>query len=110
MKKLLFAGGLLLAALLAAAQGWRVVYLGADLPAAEIALAVRLTNARVLVLCLSTARAGIDRELVAISNLLSGSTRIWIGGAEATRHRQLIERANWTLVRDLEDLDDRLRR
>jgi DNA-binding transcriptional MerR regulator len=44
--------GLLLAALIAATRGWRVVYLGADLPANEIALAVRLTSSRLRALSL----------------------------------------------------------
>lgn len=102
--------GLLFAALLAAAHGWRVVYLGVDLPADEIALAVKLTNARVLALSLATERAETHAELESISNLVSAPTRVWIGGAGALRHRPLIDRANWILVRDLEELDDRLKR
>jgi MerR family transcriptional regulator, light-induced transcriptional regulator len=100
--------GVLLAALLAAAHGWRVVCLGADVPAAEIALAVRLTNARVLALSLATGNPLIEKELAAVSRLVPFSTRIWIGGREAARHTELITRANWILVRDLEELDDRL--
>lgn len=102
--------GLLLAALLAATHGWRVVYLGGDLQAAEIAHAVRLTNARVLALSLATGHARFDEELEAISSLLSPSTRVWISGAGAIRHRGLIDSANWILLRDIEDLDDRLTR
>jgi len=101
---------LLLAALLAAMQGWRVVNLGADLPAPEIAQSVRLTNARVLILNISAASSLIDGELRAISNVLPISTRVWIGGEEATKHRAVIERANWVLVRNLEELDDMLKR
>ena len=101
---------LLLAALLAAMHGWRVVYLGADLPAPEIANAVRLTTARVLVLSVSVAHSIVDDELRAISNALPISTRVWISGEEALKHRTIIERANWVLVRNLEELDDLLRR
>ena len=102
--------GLLLAALLGATHGWRVVYLGTDVPATEIAIAVRLTNARVLALSLATWHQGIDEELSAISRLVPVSTRVWVGGAEAPSHAELINRANWILVRDLEELDDRLGR
>jgi len=102
--------GLLLAALLAAMHGWRVVYLGADLPAPEIARAVRLTNARVLVLNVSVANSRIGDELTAISRVLPISTPVWIGGEEATTHKEIIERANWVLVRNLEELDDLLKR
>ena len=102
--------GLLLAALLGAAHGWRVVYLGVDLPSAEIAHAARLTKARVLALSLVTDDARFDEELEAIGHLLPHSTRVWIGGAGAIRHRVIIDRAGWTSFRDLEDLDERLKR
>lgn len=102
--------GLLLAALLAAMHGWRVVYLGADLPAPEIARAVRLTNARVLILSASVAHSRIADELRAISNVLPTSTLVWVGGEEAMKHKTVIERANWVLVRTLEELDDMLKR
>lgn len=101
---------LLLAALLAATQGWQVVYLGVDLPAPEIAQAVRLTNARVLMLSVSAANSVIDDELREISDVLPISTRVWIGGEGAASHRAVIERANWVLVRNLEELDDMLKR
>ncbi|MFP5261256.1 MAG: MerR family transcriptional regulator [Blastocatellia bacterium] len=102
--------GLLLAALIAATRGWRVVYLGADLPAPEIALALRLTSSRFLALSLVAEQAGIDAELEAIASHLPPGTRVWIGGGQAVIHRELIHRLNWILVRDLDDLDDRLRR
>jgi methanogenic corrinoid protein MtbC1 len=102
--------GLLLAGLLASAHGWRVVFLGADVPAAEIALAVKLTNARVLALSLATGHIGVSDELAAVSRLVPFSTRVWIGGAETAKHTDLINRANWILMSTLEELDDRLGR
>lgn len=103
--------GLLLAALIAATRGWRVVYVGADLPASEIARAVRLAKARVLALSLVvSANPHNGQELAAIASQVPPTTRVWIGGSEALHHREFIERANWVLVRDLDDLDDRLKR
>jgi DNA-binding transcriptional MerR regulator len=102
--------GLLLAALLAAMHGWRAIYLGADLPAPEISRAVRLTDARVLVLSITAGHSRIDDELRAIANVLPISTRVWVGGEEAHKHKTIIERANWALVRSLEELDDMLKR
>lgn len=101
---------LLLAALLAATHGWRAVYLGANLPAAEIANAVRLTNARILLLRLAIDHRSINEKLLAISNsiLVPATTRVWVIGSEAQAHRELILRAEWTVVRDLEELDVRL--
>jgi hypothetical protein len=100
--------GVLITALLASARGWRVVHLGADVPAAEIANAIKLTNARVLALSLAARLPGISDELLAISRLVPFSTRVWIGGAEAAKHTELITHANWILVRTFEELDDRL--
>lgn len=102
--------GLLLTSLLAAMHGWKVVYLGADLPAPEIVRAVRLTNARVLVLSVTAGNSRVGDEFRAISNLLPISTQVWVGGDEAVKHRIIIERANWILVRTLEELDELLKR
>jgi MerR family transcriptional regulator, light-induced transcriptional regulator len=102
--------GILLVALLAATRGWRVVYVGADLPADEIAYAVRLTNSRYLALSLVGELPNTEEEFRALAKSLPAATRVWVGGGEALQHRELIHSLNWVLVRDLEDLDDRLRR
>lgn len=102
--------GVLLAALLAATRGWRVVYLGVDLPSSDIGFAVKLTGARFLALSVATYSPQIEEEMESLSRRLPDSTRVWVGGAEAVRYKQFIERAGWSLVRDLEHLDDRLRR
>lgn len=103
--------GLLLAALYAVTRGWRVVYLGTDLPAAEIARTVKLTKARVLALSLvAPSTESMGSELLALAQQVSPLTRVWLGGNEAYSHRDLIEHADWILIRDLEDLDDRLKR
>jgi DNA-binding transcriptional MerR regulator/methylmalonyl-CoA mutase cobalamin-binding subunit len=103
--------GLLLAALLAATRGWRVVYLGSDLPAEEIARTMRLTNARYLGLSIVASENTETREeLSELARLLPPETRVWVGGEDARRHRDLIEGADWILVPDLDDLDDRLNR
>ena len=51
-----------------------------------------------------------DQEMSAIADQLSPNTRVWVGGSEAERYRDVVNRANWTLIRDLDDLDDRLKR
>jgi DNA-binding transcriptional MerR regulator/methylmalonyl-CoA mutase cobalamin-binding subunit len=103
--------GILIGALIAAMHGWRVVYLGTDLPAAEIVRTVKLTKARVLALSVLTSEnLGIAGELQTIADQISPHARVWIGGEDAPHHRALIEQANWILVRDFEDLDDRLKR
>jgi methanogenic corrinoid protein MtbC1 len=103
--------GILIAALIAATRGWRVVYLGIDLPASEIVRTAKLTKARVLVLSvIAPQNAPTAEDLNAIAEQIPPYTRVWIAGAEAQNHRGLIEQFNWILVRDFEDLDDRLKR
>ncbi|HSB12540.1 MAG TPA: MerR family transcriptional regulator [Blastocatellia bacterium] len=100
--------GLLLAGLLAATKSWRVIYLGAEVPPADLALAVRLTGARALALSIPTSQPRTNDELEVLSRLLPSSTLVWLGGAAAIRHVPVIARANWILIRDLDDLEDRL--
>jgi len=100
--------GILLPALLAASQGWRVIYLGADLPADEIVLAMRLTKAEVLLLSIVSAVPLVAEELASISKLAPVTTRIWVSGTAAEQYRDLIARANWVLIRNLEELEERL--
>lgn len=103
--------GILLTALIAATRGWRVVYLGVDLPAEEIARAVKMTKARVLALSLINGHSEqTTEELRRLAVQMPSASRVWLGGSEALKYRDLIERADWILVRDLEDLDDRLKR
>lgn len=103
--------GILIGALIAATRGWRVVYLGVDLPAQEIVRTVRLTKARVLVLSAIAPQGGhTAEELKTIADTVPPNTRVWIAGGDAQNHRALVEQANWILVRDFEDLDDRLKR
>jgi DNA-binding transcriptional MerR regulator len=103
--------GILIGALIAATRGWRVVYVGVDLPAPEIVHTAKLTKARVLALSVVGSQVPqITDELRIIAETIPPHTRVWIAGADATNHRALIEQANWILVRDFEDLDDRLKR
>lgn len=103
--------GILIGALIAATRGWRVVYLGIDLPAQEIARTVKLTKARVLALGVTSPHnPQTAQELSDLAQAVPPGARVWIAGGEAYNHRTLIEQANWILVRDFEDLDDRLKR
>jgi MerR family transcriptional regulator, light-induced transcriptional regulator len=102
--------GILLAALYAATHGWRAIYLGADLPAREIVRAVKLSGAQVLALSLVTSPvAETEQELWAIAEQLSRSTRVWLGGGAAADQQDLITRAGWSWLGDLEELDEWLK-
>lgn len=103
--------GILISALLAATRGWKVIYLGTDLPAAEIVRAARIVKARVLALSLiNSQNPNTRQELLQIAEGVPSYTRVWLGGYESQQHRDIAEKANMIIVRDLDDLDDRLKR
>jgi len=102
--------GILLAALVAATRGWRVVYVGTDLPADEITYAIRMTRSRYVALSLVNQHPEAADELRALAQRLPVNVRVWVGGAEAIQYRELLHQLDWILIRDLDDLDDRLRR
>jgi len=71
--------GLLCAALLAASAGYGVVYLGQDLPAADITHAAATAGARVIVVSLTTPGAVTRAELRKLMELPPG-IELWVGG------------------------------
>lgn len=91
--------GLLCAALLTAAAGHGVVYLGADLPADEIVHATAQAKADVLVVSLTTPGAVSRRELKHLATAMP-DVPLWVGGAEAA---SLIAEAGG-LARQIDDL------
>lgn len=81
--------GALMIAMLAAMHGWRVLYLGTDLPAEEIAYAAVDAKAELLLLSI-TSLSAVDttREVATIERLVPEAVRILIGGRAAVRPSQ----------------------
>jgi MerR family transcriptional regulator, light-induced transcriptional regulator len=73
---------LLCAAILAASAGYGVIYLGPDLPAADIGHAVRTSGARVAVLGATTPGAVTRAEAENLATSLADAD-LWIGGPQA---------------------------
>lgn len=74
--------GALAGALLARLHGWNALYLGPDLPAADIVLAARNRHAGLVCLTAHSAKAKLlDSHLSALRAALPADTAIWIGGA-----------------------------
>jgi methanogenic corrinoid protein MtbC1 len=80
--------GVLLAAAVAAAEGWRVTYLGADLPAEDIAEAATRTRARAV--ALSIVYPGVDPaladELRRLRAALPKNIALMVGGAASSAY------------------------
>jgi MerR family transcriptional regulator, light-induced transcriptional regulator len=76
--------GAMLAGVVATDAGWRVLYLGASLPASELALAAERSGARAVGVSV-VSQAGADatragRELAELRTLLPGTVGVWVGG------------------------------
>lgn len=98
--------GALLAAAAAANLGWRVTYLGASLPAAEIAGAARQNQARAVALSLVYPEddSRIADELLRLRELLPQEIPIIVGGRAALSYSRAIEKSGGILVDDLNHL------
>lgn len=74
--------GALVATLLARLRGWNALFLGANMPAAEIADAARRRSVHCVCLSSLTGRkATLERHLRELRSALSPDIEIWIGGA-----------------------------
>jgi len=95
--------GGLLAATSAALAEWDVLFLGEDLPAAEIAAAASAMPADVVGLSIVSPLSwdGIPGQLDELMTLLPTSTRVVLGGAFGTELRDLIDHPRVTAVGDL---------
>jgi DNA-binding transcriptional MerR regulator/methylmalonyl-CoA mutase cobalamin-binding subunit len=98
--------GALLAAAMAANIGWRVTYLGAGLPAPEIAGAVRQSQSAALALSIVYPEddAKIDGELTRLRELLPADFPVIVGGRAVPAYHSVIERIGALQARDLSHL------
>ena len=104
--------GAVMATALAAEQGWRAVYLGPSLPAAEIAGAAMQNRARAVALSIiyPADDPNLERELHDLRRFLPASVAVLIGGRSAEHYRAAIESIGAILVNDLARLQVELAR
>ena len=103
--------GALLAAAAAAAEGWRVTYLGPGLPAEDIAETAVRAGARAVTVSLGAAAGdrAVTRELRRLRVLLPGDVAILAEGPAVDAYRGVIRETGATLLRDIPALRMRLR-
>lgn len=96
--------GALLCSAVAAEEGWRVVYLGADLPADEIARAASTRSAEVVALSMVYPRGEprIANELTRLGELLPETT-ILVGGSATPSYAAVLEGIGARIVPTLSD-------
>jgi methylmalonyl-CoA mutase cobalamin-binding subunit len=101
----------LIAAAAAAADGWRVTYIGPRVPADDVADALAQLDARVLILCLAAPPGDreIPRELRRLRALLPASVELLVVGSTPDVGRSSIVDTGATPLVGLDALRTRLR-
>ncbi len=98
--------GALLVGALAANLGWHVTYLGASLPAPEIAGAARQNRARAVALSLVYPEddPGMERELTRLHELLPSQVKVVAGGRAMAAYTAALDKIGALQVADLTHL------
>lgn len=102
--------GALIVALAAASEGWRPVYLGASLPADEIAGAAMKSGARAVALSLvfPADDPKLPAELERLTRLLPAGFPVFVGGRSAASYLKAIASSGAVYLGGLADLRRRL--
>ncbi len=99
----------LAAAMLAAAGGMGTIYLGTDLPAADIVLAARKSEADVVLLSLSSApNSEALNDLDTIARKAPRTATLWLGGSPALHLDQATAGSRWLVLQDFSALEHQL--
>jgi methanogenic corrinoid protein MtbC1 len=103
------ANGALMAAATAASEGWRVIYLGPDLPVDEIADAATRTRARVIAISmvLSDKKSRGSVQLRELEKSIPAGATLFVGGAGAKTLKQH-GRSPTVYIDSMAELHDRL--
>jgi MerR family transcriptional regulator, light-induced transcriptional regulator len=102
--------GALIAAATAASDGWNVTYLGADLPAEEIAAAAVQTGANAVALSIvyPPDDALLHGELRRLRRLLPRTTELIVGGRSAESYAAALDETGARRVENLRELREEL--
>ncbi|MDQ3697024.1 MAG: cobalamin-dependent protein [Gemmatimonadota bacterium] len=102
--------GALLVAATAVGEGWRVTYLGADLPAEDIAEAAGRTQARAVALSViyPPADRAVSDELRRLGTALAKDVAVLVGGAAASAYAAVLDEIGAVRLNDLEDFRGQL--
>jgi methanogenic corrinoid protein MtbC1 len=96
--------GAMIAALVAALAGWRVTYLGPDLPAADLARAARELRVSAVAVSLTVLDPAAVEEIRTLRRLAGRRMPILVGGRAISRLDGQLDRAGVLRVRDVPGL------
>jgi methanogenic corrinoid protein MtbC1 len=103
--------GGLMASAAAAAEGWKVTYLGSNLPAEEIAAAALQKGVGVIALSIvyPADDPHLERELTRLRRLIGDGPQVIVGGRAASSYRSALETISAHLVEDISNFRMTLR-
>jgi methylmalonyl-CoA mutase cobalamin-binding domain/chain len=95
--------GALLAAATAASEGWKVIYLGTNLPAEEIAGAAAQARARAVALSIvhPSDDPRLPAEIEKLRRYLSNGVAVLVGGRSAAQYVETLQAIGAVLIPDL---------
>ena len=98
--------GALIAGVVAASSGWKVIYLGASLPAEEISAVVSHLNARVVALSIIYPNDDphLKRELTKLHQLLPAGVSMIVGGRAANGYLDVLDKIGAVMVKNTKQL------
>lgn len=98
--------GALMSANVAAMSGWDIIYLGADLPAEEIASSARDLGAAMVLLSIvfPPNDPRIQSELISLARMLPDDIHIIVGGRSAAGYRDTLQRIGAEHIEDIDAL------
>ncbi len=102
--------GALIALTTAASQGWRVTYLGPDLPAEDIAATVKQTNAKAVALSViyPPDDPHLANELQKIRQLVPDQVPILVGGRAASAYGEVFDEIGISVVPSMQEFRKKL--
>lgn len=102
--------GALIVGVVAASEGWRIIYLGSNIPVEEIASAADSLDAKVAALSLVYPKDDqlLKRELVKLGKLLIPKTTLIFGGRAAVAYADVIKESGGILVADTKQFRNEL--
>jgi len=96
--------GALLAAIIAEFKGWKVTYLGANLPAEEIAAAVKYTHSKAVTISISFSSDDlvVPRELRKLRKLIGNDKALIVGGRSAGHYQAVLDEVGVLKIQNYE--------
>ena len=97
--------GALIIAVIASSDGWKVTYLGPDLPAEEIAAASLRLNPEIIALSIvySNDKHTLDLEMKKLKRLLNGSENIIAGGRSVQTYSNILNVKGVKIINDISE-------